>query len=47
MTKNKITDVELARDIKAINRDFTKGRITKTEAKSAIMTEVANYLRGL
>lgn len=43
----KITDAELAKDIKLIKKEYKSGRLSIRQAKSAIQNEVANYLRGL
>lgn len=47
MTKAKINDSELIKDIKLIKKEYKAGRLSVRQAKSAISIEVANYLRGL
>lgn len=47
MTKAKISDAELIKDIRLIKKEYKSGKLSVSQAKIAIMTEVANYLRGL
>lgn len=47
MTKTKISDAELIKDIRLIKKEYKAGRLSVRQAKSAISIEVANYLRGL
>lgn len=46
-TVTKITDTELVKDIKLIKKEYKLGKLSLHQAKIAISTEVANYLREL
>lgn len=47
MTKNKISDKELIKDLKLINKELQAGKLTMAQARISINAEVVNYLRGL